>query len=345
MITYALVHDVAPLAEGETLYRVRHGDAPDAQSIFLRHLPPRSVSTDTPRRAVLYLNGARLPSAVTIALRLDGWSWRDDLAAQGWDVWGMDYIGYGHSDWFPEMRQPRDANPPLGRARPASEQVETAINFILQQSGLRQLSLIAHSWGTNIGALVAIKNPDLIEHLAMFGPVTHRRPVAAASAGAAPFVPAWNVTTADEWTQKTLVADVPEGAPPAIQPHLLQTWREEFLKCDPHAHDHVPAGVQMPWGAMADVLELWGGGKIYDPARITVPTIIVRGEWDSYSTDVDARWIMDNLTNAPRKRDVKIGNATHFMFYEETRFDLYQEVATFLGGVPLRTSHSHRSHE
>jgi hypothetical protein len=30
---------------------------------------------------------------------------------------------------------------------------------------------------------------------------------------------------------------------------------------------------------------LWSGGTLFEPADITVPTLIVRGEWDSYSTD------------------------------------------------------------
>jgi pimeloyl-ACP methyl ester carboxylesterase len=87
---------------------------------------------------------------------------------------------------------------------------------------------------------------------------------------------------------------------------------------------------------MTDVLELWGGGHIYDPADINVPVLIVRGEWDSYATDADANWLMNNLTNAPQKRDVKIGRGTHFMLFETSRFDLYQEVASFLDGVAVR---------
>jgi len=34
-------------------------------------------------------------------------------------------------------------------------------------------------------------------------------------------------------------------------------------------------------------------GKLFDPADIKVPIMIVRGEWDSYSTDADAKWLFD----------------------------------------------------
>lgn len=322
--------DITPNATGETLWRVPHGDG--SLRLVLRHLP--ATRNHSARRAVLYLNGARLPSAVTVSLRLSGRSWRDHLADQGWDVWALDYLGYGHSDRFPEMEAPPFANPPLCRALPGSEQVATAIAFILSQSDLPRLSLIAHSWGANIGAMAAIRNPERIDRMAMFGPITHRDP-GPAGPKPMPNVPAWNIMTAEEWV-KLLQADVPEGAQQAILPHHLDTWTEAFLNCDPEAKDRSPQGVQMPWGAMTDVSELWNGGMLYDPADLTVPTMIVRGEWDSYCTDTDATWLTRNLRHAPIKQDVKIGYGTHFMFYEESRFELFHHVAAFLEGNERR---------
>src|SRR6202000_2154276 len=98
--------DIASIATGETLWRVPYGDG--SLRLFLRHFP--ACANQQGRRAVLYLNGARLPSAVTVSLRLSGRSWRDDLADRGWDVWALDYLGYGHSDRFPEMDAPSFAS-------------------------------------------------------------------------------------------------------------------------------------------------------------------------------------------------------------------------------------------
>jgi hypothetical protein len=36
------------------------------------------------------------------------------------------------------------------------------------------MSLISHTWGTNIAALVTTRSQNLIDRVAMFGPVTHR---------------------------------------------------------------------------------------------------------------------------------------------------------------------------
>jgi pimeloyl-ACP methyl ester carboxylesterase len=70
----------------------------------------------------------------------------------------------------------------------------------------------------------------------------------------------------------------------------------------------------------------------YDPARVESPTLIVRGEWDHWPTDADARWLFTALKRAPLKRDVKISRGTHLMHLETSRFALYREVESFLLG-------------
>jgi pimeloyl-ACP methyl ester carboxylesterase len=299
-------------------------------SFYLRHLP--ASTTGSTRKAVLYAHGARLASAVTIAHRFDGLSWRDDLAADGWDVWGLDYVGYGGADRYAAMLEPPEANPPLCRAEEASHQIERAADFITQHSNLSSISIIAHSWGTNAAALMAISRPELVDRLVMFGPVTHRP----GAGGQAPFVPAWQYITVKDWW-KTFTADVPAGEKPVMDEQQFKIWAQAYLACDTESGERTPNSVKTPWGALTDVSELWSGGKLFEPGEIKVSTLIVRGEWDSYSNDADAKWLFDSLKQAPVKRDVKIARATHFMHFEENRFDLYEETRAFLGGEKART--------
>jgi len=82
-----------------------------------------------------------------------------------------------------------------------------------------------------------------------------------------------------------------------------------------------------------------GHGELaYDPALMRAPLAIIRGEWDSYSTDADASWLFDRLTASPLRRDIKIARATHLMHLEENRYALYCEAETFLraGDLPAR---------
>jgi pimeloyl-ACP methyl ester carboxylesterase len=321
------------LDQNEKTFRVPFEGA-GGLSFYLRHLP--ATTKGSTRKAVLYAHGARLASAVTIAHRFDGLSWRDDLAADGWDVWGLDYVGYGGADRYAAMLEPPEANPPLSRAEEASEQIEHAADFIARHSNLSSISMIAHSWGTNAAGLMAIRRPELVDRLVMFAPVTHRP----GAGGQASFVPAWQYITLEDWW-KTFTADVPAGEKPVLDEQHFKIWGQAYLACDTENGERTPNSVKTPWGALTDVSELWSGGKLFEPAEIKVPTLIVRGEWDSYSTDADAKWLFDSLKQAPVKRDVKIARATHFMHFEESRFDLYEETRAFLDGEKARRTSQH----
>src|SRR5262245_3332756 len=97
--------------------------------LFLRHLPPNASSD----RVVLYVHGATFPSALSIAHRFDGFSWRDALCQAGFHVWGFDFLGFGFSDRYAEMNAPAEAHPPLCNAADASAQLEAVARFILDR--------------------------------------------------------------------------------------------------------------------------------------------------------------------------------------------------------------------
>src|ERR1700677_51657 len=106
--------------------------------LFLRYLPVlhRNVAG---RRPVLYVHGATFPSAVSIAHRFDGLSWRDALNAAGFDVWALDFNGFGNSDRYEEMEKPPEMQAALCNAQDAGEQVEAAARFILDHQGVSRL--------------------------------------------------------------------------------------------------------------------------------------------------------------------------------------------------------------
>src|SRR5262245_23692542 len=170
--------------------------------LFLRRLP----AMGTP---VLYVHGGTFPSALSIAHRFDGRSWRDTLVAAGFDAWGLDFHGFGASDPYPEMAERADRHPPLGRAAIAAAQIERAAAFIAAHHGVARMSIIAHSWGTIATGLLATRRPDLIERLVLFGAIPRR------SGKAPPRFDAWRLVSLDaQWTRFT--EDVPHGAAPVL---------------------------------------------------------------------------------------------------------------------------------
>ena len=291
--------------------------------LFLRALPAA-----TPRRTgiVLYVHGATFPSALSIAHRFDGRPWRDELCAAGFDTWGLDFHGYGASDPYPEMVQPAEINAPLGRIAIASAQIAAAARFVLDHSGPAKLSIIAHSWGTMPAAHCAGAHPELIDRLVLFGPVARRDGAASDAA-----LPAWRtVTLHDQWTR--FIEDVPAGETPVLLRRHFDDWGERYLGSDPGSRDRDPPAVRVPAGPVADIHDAWSGRFPYDPGLVRAPVAIVRGAWDSVIPDADARWLFENLTSAPLKRDIKIARGTHLMHLETMRYALYRESIGFLQG-------------
>ena len=65
------------------------------------------------RSTVLFVHGATYGSTYTFDYQISGQSWMDHLAAQGFDVWCLDLLGYGLSDRPTVMDQPAEENPPM----------------------------------------------------------------------------------------------------------------------------------------------------------------------------------------------------------------------------------------
>ena len=125
MIDYSAVKKLDP--------REQHFRIPgpiEGLSLFLRLLPGETAALSHSWRAVLYVHGATFPSALSIAYRFDGRSWRDSLCDAGFDVWGPDFCGFGHSDRYSQMDEPPADNAPLCVAEDAAKQLEAAVRFI-----------------------------------------------------------------------------------------------------------------------------------------------------------------------------------------------------------------------
>lgn len=295
--------------------------------LFLRYLPPLTRQTGEVR-PVLYVHGATFPSALSIAHRFDGYSWRDALCEAGFDVWGFDFHGYGYSDRYPAMNEAPQANPPLCRTQDASEQLEAVVRFILSWHGLPSLSLISHSWGSMPAGRFAGRHPTMVDRMVLFGAIARRPPRRYEKPPAAP---AWRIVTVeDQWAR--FVEDVPPHEQPVLSRAHFDEWSERYLDSDPDSRNRDPAGVKTPTGPFTDILHAWHGDLAYTPALVQAPVAIIRGEWDGLIGDEDARWLFDAFTASPIKRDIKISRATHLMHLEAMRYALYRESIAFLAG-------------
>ncbi|MBS0437715.1 MAG: alpha/beta fold hydrolase [Proteobacteria bacterium] len=278
------------------------------------HLGAQRVAK--PLGQVLYLHGATFPTALSVFFRFDGRSWADALNEAGFSLWGLDLPGFGAS---------RSALPPGDRPGSRAEELVphllAAIEKVRQSDPGVPLALISHSWGTIVAGKAIQKAQAAVRALVLFGPIVQRQ---------MPLPP--NKLPRDRllsvWEQyRRFIEDVPRGQGAVLLDRHMQRWSEAYLATDPEAVGREPPAVRVPTGPLVDIADTWRGTAPYDASALTLPCLVVRGEWDSLCTDADAQRLLGALRNG---RDHKIARGTHLMHLEESRTALHEVTNRFL---------------
>ena len=302
--------------------------SPDAGlRIFVRNKHPAGRTDLGPGHTVLFVHGATYPADTSFDLELGGHSWMDFIAERGFDVYLVDLPGYGKSDRPPQMNEPADKNPPLVSTEDAVKNVAAVVDMILARRRLDRLNLIGWSWGTTIMATYTARHPDKVNRLVLYAPVW-------IAEGASPFagpLPAYRTVTKED-ALKRWIRGVPAAKVSSlIPPGWFDSWANAAWAQDPVGARQNPPVLRAPNGVLEDFKNIWFAGKsTYDPANITVPVLLIQGEWDNDTPPYMARKLFSLLTNAPTKRYVLIGEGTHTLMMERHRLELFRSVQEFL---------------
>lgn len=275
--------------------------------------------------AVLFIHGSSFSSELSFGFKMNNYSWMDHLAEQGYHVYALDFLGYGHSDRYPEMEVSPTLAMPTGRAMDSYQDIDKAVELIIKRTGKSKVYLIAHSWGGTVAALYATKFSDKIEKLVLFAALTKRD----GTGTPAKIEHSYQTMTPEQrvTAMKTLS---PDGQPCQLAPELFQAWGKAWLDSDPLAVRFNSQYIRFPSGPDRDVEDMMHNTPYYNPASIVAPTLLIRGEWDEYPDNNDYEHLFKSLDNVPLKKYVVIGKATHVMHLENSRFQLYEEVFHFL---------------
>jgi pimeloyl-ACP methyl ester carboxylesterase len=274
--------------------------------------------------AVLYVHGATFPAALSVAWKMDGVSWMDQLQAAGLDAWAFDFAGYGGSDRPRLFEQNAMAAAPFGQCVAAAEQIVAVLQHIRRERPGVPIHMIAHSWGTLPAQQAAIDRAELVSRLVLFGPVVTRDGAADTTQQ-----PAWALVTAEQQRPRQR-SGLPDHAATPVSDEELDRWCAAYLNSDPTASQRAPRSAKVPNGPGADIGLLWSGKSIVDSSHIRQPTLIVRGEWDHITTDADAKRLFDALSGTRDKRDVKISGGNHWLHLQPRRRALWAEALSFL---------------
>jgi len=258
--------------------------------LFLWRKRLRDASAGGPRRGtILFVHGSSMASTPVFDLQIPGRpqsSTMDWFARLGYDTWCLDCEGYGRSD----KSRPVNADIACG-----ADDLEAASAYVMTQNGGARLLLYGSSSGALRAGLFAQRRPERVQRLALDALVwtgagsptlakrkerlaeyraRHRRPIDRA------FI--HGIFTRDH--------------PGTSDLGVVDAFADAVLALD----DSVPTGTYIDMSANLPVI---------DPARITVPTLVMRGQWDGIASFEDIAAFFARLPNPDKQFAVMPGIA------------------------------------
>lgn len=276
-------------------------------------------------RIALVLHGATTSGRVNNDVQVPGvplnqsFSLMDQFALRGYDVFTLDYQNYGRSDHH-------DCGLCVNTLA-ATNDVEHAVNFILQLRGVSKLHLIGWSWGGATGGLFAQRHPDHLNRLVLYAPVLDlQKDFSKATSQPPTFAnsPVFPVPTAQFRDNTLNNAAALKGFfhPTARIPAVVDAYVKAALEVDRKS----PNGVLADW--RTDPLKM-------DPTKIITPTLVIGGSDDDRAALIgplagpNALGFFNKLA-VKDKKFVIVGNAGHGLFLEQERAHWYSEVLQHL---------------
>src|SRR5262249_8964676 len=114
-------------------------------------------------------------------------------------------------------------------------------------------------------------------------------------------------------------ADLPAGGASQFREDAVpRALFDVVAALDPRSRSRNPPAFRCPNGALRDLMRIFAGKRAFDPGKLSMPVLLVRGEQDLTSTDADARTLM-SLIASPAKRYRVIAPGSHFLCIERNR--------------------------
>jgi len=264
--------------------------------------PAKTVGT------ILFVHGSSMASQPTFDLHVPGRvdsSVMDFFAKRGYDTWCVDMEGYGRST------KTRDNNAPIAYG---ADDCFAAATYIAKLRGKRPLLVYGISSGALRAALFAQRHPDMVARLALDAMVWtgEGSPTLAERSKRLPEFRAKNRRPIDrKFVRSIFERDHPGTADDAV----IEAFADSILALD----DSVPTGTYV---------DMCANLPVCDPAKITVPTLIMRGEYDGIASMDDLLKFFARLPN-PDKQFAVMPGIAHASFHQKNYAICYHILATF----------------
>jgi pimeloyl-ACP methyl ester carboxylesterase len=294
------VNDVdAATAVGESVQGVAHQASKDGIKLFLWE---KYVGAPDAKPVVLFVHGSSMASQPTFDLTVPGRpdsSVMDWFAKRGFACWTVDMEGYGRSD------KTRDI--PCDIANGADD-LAAATDYIRQARGVERVMAYGISSGALRAALFAQRHPRRVSRLALdaFVWTGEGAPTLEQRRKKLPEFVAKNRRPIDrEFVRSIFARDHADCA----EPRVVEAFADAILALD----DSMPNGTYVDMCSKLPVV---------DPARITMPTLVLRGQYDGIAAFDDLIEFFKRLPNADKQFSVMAG-ISHASFQQKNYRTVY----------------------
>jgi pimeloyl-ACP methyl ester carboxylesterase len=229
----------------------------------------------------------------------------DFFAARGYDTWCVDMEGYGRST------KTRDNNAPIAYG---ADDCFAAASYIEKMRGKRPLLVYGISSGALRAALFAQRHPDMVARLALDAMVWtgEGSPTLAERSKRLPEFRAKNRRPIDrKFVRSIFERDHPGTADDVV----IEAFADAILKLD----DSVPTGTYV---------DMCANLPVCDPEKITVPTLIMRGQYDGIASLADLLKFFERLPN-PDKQFAVMPGIAHASFHQKNYMICYHILEGF----------------
>jgi pimeloyl-ACP methyl ester carboxylesterase len=257
---------------------------------------------------ILFVHGSSMAAQPTFDLQVEGRpdsSVMDWFARRGFDCWCVDMEGYGRST------KTRDNNAPIAQG---ADDCFAAATYIQKLRGKRPFLVYGISSGALRAALFAQRHPDMVARLALDAMVWTGAgsPTLAERKKKLPEFLAKNRRPID----KAFIHSIFERDHPGpAEEKVINAFADAVTALD----DSVPTGTYVDMCSKLPVV---------DPEKITVPTLIMRGQWDGIASFDDLVAFFARLPN-PDKHFAVMPGISHASFQQKNFALVYHILWSF----------------
>jgi pimeloyl-ACP methyl ester carboxylesterase len=250
----------------------------------------RKRLADAPKGTVVFVHGSSIQSQPAFDLQVPGQpelSVMNWFARLGYDTWCFDCEGYGRSG------KSRDVNADIACG---ADDLAVVSEYIMKEVGGKKLMLYGGSSGALRAALFTQRHPERVQRLALDALVWtgEGSPTLAERKKRLPQWRAANRRPINRAFVRTIFTR--DGGGDAYDERVIQAFTDMVLALD----DSMPTGTYVDMSANLPVI---------DPRKITVPTVILRGQWDGIASFEDLIKFFAALPNADKQFMVMPGIA------------------------------------